>query len=53
MKDAEWRTCRLLNNKMLDILKAAEVIAVNQDPLGVSGDRVWTVGPAEVRLHTF
>ena len=35
--------------KTLDILKASEVIAVNQDPLGVPGDRVWKLGPAEVR----
>lgn len=28
---------------------AAEVIAVNQDPLAIPGDRVWKLGPAEVR----
>ena len=47
------RTCRLLNGKMLDILMAKEVIAINQDPLGVAGDRVWKVGPAEVRSVHF
>ena len=42
-------TCRRVDIKALDILKASEVIAVNQDPLGVPGDRVWKLGPAEVR----
>ena len=32
------------------ILLAKEVIAVNQDPLGVAGDLVWKEGPSEVRL---
>ena len=45
--------CRLLDNKTLDILTAAEVIAVNQDPLGVPSDRVWKVGPAEVLPKDF
>lgn len=31
------------------ILLAKEVIAVNQDPLGVAGDLVWKEGPAEAR----
>ena len=31
------------------ILLAKEVIAVNQDPLGVAGDLVWKEGPSEVR----
>lgn len=30
------------------LLKSREVIAVNQDPLGVAGDRVWKQGPYEV-----
>lgn len=34
------------------ILLAKEVIAVNQDPLGVAGDLVWKEGPAEV-CHSF
>ena len=34
----------------MDTLTAVEVIAVNQDPLGVAGDLVWKQGPAEV-LH--
>ena len=46
-------TCRKLDDKTLDIVTAAEVIAVNQDPLGIPGDRVWKVGPAEVRPTTF
>lgn len=33
------------------ILLAAEVLAVNQDPLGVAGDLVWKEGPAEVRAQ--
>ena len=30
------------------LLKSREVIAINQDPLGVAGDRVWKQGPHEV-----
>lgn len=30
------------------ILLAEEVIAVNQDPLGVAGDLIWKRGPSEV-----
>ena len=30
------------------LLKSREVIAINQDPLGVAGDRVWKQGPYEV-----
>ncbi|KAK9834833.1 hypothetical protein WJX81_002251 [Elliptochloris bilobata] len=37
-----------LDNDTLAILKASEVIAVNQDGLGVAGDLVWKQGPAEV-----
>ena len=33
----------------LDILKAEEVIAVNQDALGVAGDLIWKEGSLEVR----
>ena len=33
----------------LAILKAREVIAVNQDPLGVAGDLIWKSGPKEAR----
>lgn len=32
----------------LNILTAEEVIAVNQDPLGVAGDLVWQQGPVQV-----
>lgn len=38
-----------LDNDTLAILKAPEVIAVNQDALGIAGDLVWKQGPAEVR----
>ena len=31
------------------ILLAEEVIAINQDPLGVAGDLIWKQGPNEVR----
>ena len=30
----------------------AQVIAVNQDPLGVAGDLVWKQGPNEVQILT-
>lgn len=33
------------------LLKSREVIAINQDPLGVAGDRVWKQGPYEVRFQ--
>ena len=33
----------------LDILLAAEVIAINQDPLGVPGDLIFQHGPKQVR----
>lgn len=33
---------------MKSILLAEEVIAINQDPLGVAGDLVWKQGPNEV-----
>lgn len=32
----------------LAILKATEVIAINQDPLGHAGDLIWKQGPKEV-----
>lgn len=35
----------------LSILKSREVIAINQDPLGVAGDLVWKQGPQEVSLR--
>lgn len=37
----------------LNILKSPEVIAINQDPLGVPGDLVWKQGPKEVRSLVF
>ena len=39
---------RSLNREAKQILTAGEVIAVNQDPLGVAGDLVWKQGPLEV-----
>ncbi|KAK9812150.1 hypothetical protein WJX73_000379 [Symbiochloris irregularis] len=39
---------KLLKPSELKILKAKEVIAINQDPLGVAGDLVWKQGPEEV-----
>ena len=35
--------------QVVAILLAREVIAVNQDELGVAGDLVWKEGPNEVR----
>ena len=39
---------RSLSKSALKILTAPEVIAVNQDPLGVAGDLIWKEGPIEV-----
>ena len=41
---------RKLSKSALKILTAEEVIAVNQDPLGVAGDLIWKEGPIEVNL---
>ena len=41
---------RNMSQSTLDILTSAEVIAVNQDPLGIAGDLVWKQGPLEVRM---
>ena len=38
---------RKLKKDELLLLKSKEVIAINQDPLGVAGDRVWKQGPYE------
>lgn len=38
---------RSLSKAALKILTAEEVIAVNQDELGVAGDLVWKQGPSE------
>ena len=37
-----------LSNESYKILLSKEVIAVNQDELGIAGDLVWKEGPAEV-----
>lgn len=39
---------RSISPDSLAILKAREVIAINQDPLGVPGDRVWKQGAREI-----
>ena len=45
-----WRVLtRKLKKDELLLLKSKEVIAINQDPLGVAGDRVWKQGPYEAR----
>ena len=41
--------CRNMTRQTLNILKSPEVVAINQDPLGVAGDLVWKQGPQEVR----
>ena len=40
---------RHISKEALTILLADEVIAVNQDDLGVAGDLIWKQGPLEVR----
>jgi len=53
MRDAYFMVtacfCRKIKKEELVLLKSREVIAINQDPLGVAGDRVWKQGPYEVR----
>ena len=39
---------RQITKGALDILKADELIAVNQDPLGIAGDLIWKQGSNEV-----
>jgi alpha-galactosidase len=39
---------RKIHPDSLAILKAKEVIAVNQDPLGVAGDLIWQIGQARI-----
>lgn len=39
---------RQIQQQSLDVLRAAEVIAVNQDAMGVAGDLIWKQGPYEV-----
>ena len=41
-----WCARKLKKDELL-LLKSREVIAINQDPLGVAGDRVWKQGPYE------
>ena len=45
---------RSLSKEAKEILLAPEVIAVNQDSLGVAGDLIWKQGPLESSvLHAF
>ncbi|KAK9799718.1 hypothetical protein WJX73_003682 [Symbiochloris irregularis] len=39
---------RRIDDEALGILKARELVAVNQDGLGVAGDLLWKEGPLEV-----
>ncbi|KAI7846119.1 hypothetical protein COHA_000380 [Chlorella ohadii] len=39
---------RKISPDSLAILKAQEVIAVNQDPLGVAGDLIWQIGQSRI-----
>lgn len=39
---------RIISQEALAILKAKEVVAVNQDEMGVAGDLIWKEGPLEV-----
>lgn len=41
---------RSIHPDSLAILKAREVIAINQDELGVAGDLIWQQGASRVRL---
>lgn len=43
---------RSIDPPSLDILLAEELIAVNQDPLGVAGDLIWKQGPQEVGIQS-
>lgn len=43
---------RRLSKAARNNLTAEEVIAVNQDKLGVAGDLIWKRGPTEVKLHS-
>ena len=43
---------RHISKEALTILLADEVIAVNQDDLGIAGDLIWKQGPLEVRQAT-
>jgi hypothetical protein len=40
--------CRQITKDTLSVLLADELIAVNQDPLGVPGDLIWKQGSDEV-----
>ena len=40
----------IMTKDQLDLVSNPEVLAVNQDNLGVPGDLVWKEGPAEVGL---
>ncbi len=41
-----------MNRATLEILTNPEVIAIDQDPIGVQGHRAWQEGPTEIWLKT-
>jgi len=43
--------CRQITDTALNILKSDELIAINQDPLGIPGDLIWKQGANEVSRH--
>ena len=40
-----------ISDDQLKLVTNSEIIAVNQDDLGIPGDQVWKEGPYEVRTH--
>ena len=40
--------CRQITKDALGVLQSDELIAINQDPLGVPGDLIWKQGSDEV-----
>ena len=40
--------CRQITKDALGVLMSDELIAVNQDPLGIPGDLIWKQGSDEV-----
>lgn len=41
----------LMTPEQMEVVSNEEVLAVNQDALGVPGDLIWKEGPAEVRCY--
>ncbi|PRW59770.1 glycoside hydrolase [Chlorella sorokiniana] len=44
---------RSMRPSSLEVLKAKEIIGINQDPLGVAGDLIWKQGPKEYQTSSF